>query len=217
VVTPFDTHSAWAHLHRRGRVLLNRLTAIAADVELLGESAEQHGSSGALRSAIEELRGQLSDAARESRGMLEEIAAQLPNVASADLAIALRDTLAPLRKHLARRETVLIAAEVPLDVRVAVEPELLRAAIAAVLDALLAGALPSEVLRIAYLRGERSETVSFAHETRLQTPQVTGVRAALASLAAWLEEHGGALHVERHEQSSIVALELPRSAREGAC
>jgi hypothetical protein len=202
--------------HQRGRALLNRLTALTASAELLGESAAREGTSADLRASAESLRAELADAARAARDLVDGFAAQLP-APDADLADALRDTLAPLRRHLARRETRLVVGEIPQGVRVAVDPELLRAAIAAALSAAVGSALPSEVLRVEHTRARERHAVAFVLETRAPVPESASVDAELASLRSWLEVRGGALHVAREAGRIAVELELPSTKREKPC
>jgi hypothetical protein len=140
MMSPFDAHLAWAGAHQRGRALLNRLTAAAAQIELLEEIAAR-GASADLRAGIEEARADLIAAARDARSLVDSLARQLPAASVADLGAVVHETIAPLRRFVARRETTLAVGEFPSGTGVAVEPELLRAAVAATVDVLLACAL----------------------------------------------------------------------------
>ena len=197
--------------------MLNRLTAVAANVELLGERAVTENASAQLCSDIEAIRGQLTETARDACALVDGISAHLSSAAAADLGLALRDTLAPLRRHLERRRTILIAPEIPHGVSVAIEPELLRAAIAAALDAVLASAIASDVVRITHHLTDGREIVTFVLETREHAAELSNLDGELASLGAWLEVRGGALR-QRHERHNlVVSLELPSAVPEGLC
>ncbi len=214
--SPFVTHLLWAAAQQRGRALFNRLTALTVNVEILAEDAARERGSAGFHAAVEAIRVELADAARDTRHLVETISSQLPATLGADLATAVRDTIAPLRRHLERRETRLVVAEIPHGISVALEPELLRAAIAATLDAILSGALPSEVIRLDYTRGAKHDALTFTLETRAGSGAAPSVDAALAPLCAWLEIRGGRASL-RHEGDGLsVALQLP-SREEPTC
>jgi hypothetical protein len=192
LISPFEQQLVWASVHQRGRTLLNRLTAAAAHTELLEEAADQDGSA-----ALGALRVELVNAARDARALLDTISAELPVSAAADLGEAVRDTLAPLRRHLARRNTRIVEQDIPHGVCVALEPELLRAAIAAVIDGITASALPSEVLRITHAPAPDFDSLYIALEgAGAPSPELTGLDLRLASLCAWLDARGGSLRVK---------------------
>src|SRR5690242_19516335 len=96
----FETSLEWAAAQQRGRALLNRLAAIAAQVELLQESAAIRQAQPVVGDALETLRADLTEAARGARGLLEALSAHAPAPASAELGLAVRDTLGPLRRYL---------------------------------------------------------------------------------------------------------------------
>lgn len=216
MTSPFEMQMLWSALDQRGRALLNRLAAAAANAELLEESASRAGCPSEVCAGLEALRGDLTEAARHTRALVEALGAQLSTTSRADLHTALRDTLAPLRRHLSRREMTVVEPAIPESTEIALEPELLRAAIAASLGLLLASALPMETIRLECTTRTSHESLSFALETRASVPDL-GPDGELASLAAWLEGRGGALVVKKARGRVVVTLDLPKSRGTTEC
>jgi hypothetical protein len=204
----------WTSALQRANGLLNRLSAAVASAELIDEALSTTVVDRAVRISLQSLRAELSEGARDARALSEALAAELPRAGKADLGDAVRDTLAPLRQHLARRELEIVVAELPRGLHVGVEPELLRAAIAASVGVLVGIALPAEVLRVTYSRNAKMHTLSLRLEARSEPPSLAGLHHDLSALQAWLGVRHGSLELVRETKHLLLHLSLPSAAEE---
>jgi hypothetical protein len=216
MLTPFDMCFAWAAIHARARAMLNRLSALTVQMELL-EEAIPPSSKVTFAETLEASRAGLAEASREARELVEAVASQLPGSSVADLDAAIRDTLAPLHRFLHRRETELAGTTGDRHLEVAVEPELLRFAIAAVVEALLAPAVAGEVLHVDTKRGPHGVELTIRLLTRRAPPERTSVEAQLTSVRSWLEMRGGGIDVSRTASGVSVQLTLRAPSGDDRC
>ncbi|HET7539427.1 MAG TPA: hypothetical protein VFK05_06125 [Polyangiaceae bacterium] len=208
MLSPFETYFVWATVHARARTMENRLAALSVQMELLGERLRPGEESSVLRS-LETIRAELGQLSRETRSLGDTVAAQLPSPSTTDLETSVRDTLAPLRRYLDRRETRVDITSLPSCIAVAAEPELVRAALATTVDVLLAGAISGEVLRFALERDSRTATLIASLETQRPPPSASHVENALAPVAAWLMARTGLLTVSESANRVAASMTFP--------
>ena len=216
MLSPFDTCFVWSAIHARARAMLNRLSALTVQIELLEEVAPPSGEMSFSR-ALEASRAELAEASREARALVEAVAAQLPGSRVADLDAAIKDTLAPLHRFLHRRETVLAPTTGVRHMEVAAEPELLRCAIAAIIDALLAPAVAGESLHVETSRTPRNVVLTLRLLTRQAPPEKPAVEARLTGVRSWVEMRGGQMDVATISDAVSVILRLRPPSDDDAC
>jgi hypothetical protein len=207
---------AWSAIHARSRALLNRLSALTVQLELLEEAAPPSGDVSFARALVAS-RAELGEASREARALTDAVAGQLPVSKVADIDSAIKDTLAPLHRFLRRRETDVAAPTGERGVKVAVEPELLRFAIAAVVDALLSAAVAGEALLVEVKRRDAQAALVLSLSTRRTPPERTVVEGRLAAVRSWLEMRSGEVTVSESQSGVAVELMLPCAADETRC
>ena len=99
MLSPFDMCFAWAAIHARTRMVLNGLSALTVQMELLEEAAPPSGDVSFART-LNASRAELAEVSRETRALVEAIATQLPGSRVASLDDAIEDPLAPLHRFL---------------------------------------------------------------------------------------------------------------------
>lgn len=214
MTSTLDSYLGWAGVHGHARAMLNHLTALTAKVELLGENpAIQRGRA---HGAVEEIRAELAVAALAAKAIAAETARRIPTPGVADLAEIVLDTVGPMERYLRAREVVYSLPRIPAGRRVAVEPELLRATIAAAVDVVLGPALPSERLELSYEARSLGHLLRITLEMRSAPPDVSAAEAKLLPLRAWLELRGGSVEVRVAPSSFSIEMDLP-AAREDRC
>ncbi|HWL84350.1 MAG TPA: hypothetical protein VNO21_01030 [Polyangiaceae bacterium] len=188
--------------------MVNRLTAVTAQLELLGEE-EPPSTIGGSPSLLESLRAEMAASTRGAKVLSDAIALHLPSPSVTNLFAVLRDAIAPRERYLRRRETRIVLAPIPRAIEIAIEPDVVLAAVGAVLDVLLQSALPSETVHIAYERCASSDVLRASLLTRATPPDGGLIESELASLRTWLEARGGSLEVVRAETELSVSLAIP--------
>jgi hypothetical protein len=216
MLSPFDMCFTWAGIHARTRSMLNRLSALTVQMELLEEAAPPSGEV-SFGQTLKASRAELAEASREARALVEAVGAQLPGAKVADLNAAIKDTLAPLHRFLQRRETQLVGPTGEGDLEVAVEPELLRFAIAAVIDALLAPAVAGEELHVQTEQRLGKVLLSFRLQTRRAPPERAAVEGQLTSVRSWLEMRGGGIDVSTAADRVSVLLTMCPTTDDERC
>jgi hypothetical protein len=187
--------------------LLDRLTALSARLELVAESpAAQKARASA---ALNEIHAELTGAALSARALVGEAASQIPTPGVADLGEIVIDTVASLERYFRQRESTYELSPIPRGTSIAIEPEVLRATLAAAIDVLLGPALPSERLRIVHEAGSLAHVLRLVLEMRGAPPPLPAAEAKLAALGAWVELRSGRVEIRRGPSSLSVELELP--------
>ena len=204
-----ESYLAWSQVHGRAREMLDRLTALAVKVELVAESAV--AQRGRLGLAVEEIRAELERAALDAKAIVADTAGHIPTPGVACLGRSVLDALAALERFLRTREIEHEFPNIPDGIFVAIEPEILRATIAAAVDALLEAALPSERLRISHEAGGCLQRIRIALDTTSGSIHLPAAEGKLLGLRAWVELRGGRVLVRSERGSLSVELELPNA------
>jgi hypothetical protein len=207
MLSPFELCFTWTGIHARSRGVFNRLSAATVQLDLLGE--QLRGIDDKLGQSLVATRAEIAAVARESRALSDAVASLLPGPSRANLAIAVRDTLAPLHRYLDRREAMLVTADIPASLLVAIEPELLRFVVAGLVDAVVALAAVGETIRLAVNMRPGIVALEVRLESRREPPDPRMLEGKLAALRPWLEHRGGAVAVTGSAASLAVILSLP--------
>ena len=203
-----SSHAVFASVHVKALTLVNRLSALAAMVELAGEDASRCVDGVEL----EEWRAQITESARQAGAILAEVNAGALADERADLGALLRDVLAPLQRYFGRRELKIDAPRLPESLFVRAEPELVRSALAAMIDVVTRPARAGERVSIRHVAdaGRVSLSVSLDASAPITPPSLD---VQLVEVHAWLEMRRGSLAVSRDADSVSVVLTLPRHER----
>jgi hypothetical protein len=210
----FDAHLRWQLVHAHARTMLNRLSAIAAQLELVSERDEMPPS---VRAALESMREECMTTAREAKGLVENASARLQSPATIDVAAVMRETLAALQRYARRRETNLEIDESSEPRFARIEPELLRSSLATTAHALFMLARPGETLRTTTSTRADRQVLSTTLSTNAPAPASAPLEAELAGVRTWLELRGGALLVRRSSDAVVIAIEVPSAPPPGPC
>ena len=196
-----SSHAVFASVHVKALALVNRLSALAAMVELAGEDAACCVDGVEL----EEWRAQITESARQAGAILAEVSAGASPDERADLGALLRDVLAPLQRYFGRRELKIDAPRLP-------ESLFVRAALAAMIDVVTRPARAGERVSIRHVAdaGRVSLSVSLDASAPITPPSLD---VQLVEVHAWLEMRRGSLAVSRDGDSVSVVLTLPRHER----
>lgn len=191
----------------RARTLVNRLSAAAAQVELIGERVGDQQ----LRMELAALHADVLAATRDACWIEDGVTPARDGSTVADLATLVRDATAPIARWLTRRETKLSMDEMAPNVRVALEPEVLRSVIASTIDALVSAARPGETLRIRHTSTPAVHVLRFELRATSAPVPAEALLSALSSAVALLQLDGGAASVTTEALTTTVCLELPAS------
>lgn len=208
-----ESYLSWTSVWTEAQVLYDRLTAIALRIDLLSEASKSPKNT--LKKSLDVIRAEIAEAARSAQSLADEARSHVPRPGPCELQVILQETLAPLEPHLLRRETPLIVGEISGAARVAIEPAVLRAAIASAMEGLLRSARAGETLSISHFEGGGFDRLQFDLAIRGEAPEAPALLADLAPLKALLELRGGRLSIAHEPGGLQLTLHLPSARSAG--